>query len=99
MYIGTDLVEKTGLSEKVDKLDFTFSIHPKSIPFLRRYGILIDANRYTLHDKAFSGINLALQRLGDADLTLDTLDVDGREINASIKYNNVNIFASTRVVS
>lgn len=99
MYIGTDLVQKTGLSEKIDKLDFTFSIHPKSIPFLHQYGILIDATRYTLNDKAYSGINRALERLGDSDLSLDNLSIDGREINATIKYNNVSIFASTRVVS
>lgn len=99
MYIGTDLLEKDGLSEKIDKLDFTFSIHPKSIPFLRRYGVLVDADRYTLQDKAASAIQLALQRLGDSELSLSGLSVTNRKIDATVRYNDTEIYASTQVLS
>ena len=95
MYIGTDLVSKTGLSEKMDKLDFTFSIHPYSIPFLRKYGIKIDADQFTLHDKAQTGIRMAIKNLDDNELQCGNINIDGRIIKTDITYNRTNITATT----
>ena len=95
MYIGTDLVSKTGLEEKLDKLDFTFSIHPLSIPFLRRYGIKIDADQFTLHDKAQTSIRTAIKNLKDDQLQCGNIFINGRVINTEISYNNTNITATT----
>jgi hypothetical protein len=95
MYIGTDLVSKTGLSEKLDKLDFTFSIHPYSIPFLKKYGIKIDADQFTLHDKAQTSIRRAIKNLDDDELQCGNIEIRGRNIKTEVNYNKTQITATT----
>lgn len=91
MYIGTDLIEKSGLAEKIDELDFTFSIHPDSIPYLTTYGVKINANEFTLYDVANLAIKNAIARLGDEDLSVGNIAIDGRNISADINYENKTI--------
>lgn len=98
MYIGTDLISKTGLAEKLDKLDFTFSIHPDSIPYLDRYGILLDATEYTLYDVANVGIKTTISKLADSDLSIGNITVTGRNIDAEITFENTAIDVNATVV-
>lgn len=98
MYIGTDLISKTGLSEKLDKLDFTFSIHPDSIPYLDKYGILLNATEYTLYDVANVGIKTAISKLADTELSIGNISVEGRKINAEITFEDTAIDVNATVV-
>ncbi len=88
MYIGTDLLEKSGLEEVIDKLDFTFSIRPESIPFTETYGINLNATEYTVYDIATESIRTVVSNLGDSSLNVKDISVDGRNITTQIGYNS-----------
>lgn len=98
MYIGTDLFSKSGLAEKLDKLDFTFSISSNSIPLLDRYGVNINASAYTIYDIAPEEINKAISNLNDAELSVSNININGRTINADIRYQDKLIGVSTSAI-
>lgn len=96
MYIGTDLVEKSGTFSVIDKIDFSFGISKYSVPYQDIYGIdYSDAyNKDVLKMLLVSGINnLQIDGLSLNGITLDSrnkkigmvLDYNGQSINKELE--------------
>lgn len=94
MYIGTDLIAKNGLAEIIDKLDFTFSIYPNSIPFQNKYGVSINATTFTILDIAPSIIKEAISKL-NTEVEVSQVEVKGRTIDAVLNYKGNKLALTT----
>lgn len=96
MYIGTDLVQKTGISEKTDKLTFTFNISTNTIPYSDQYGFDVTYDEQDLQDTLMFELDNVIGKLGDNDIDYQNFSIN--PITKSIKLwlliNNVKVVKS-----
>lgn len=97
MYIGTNLVEKSGVNTVMDKLDFTFAISEYSVPYTDSYGV--DYSNAYNNELLIQKMTDVINKLGLSNIKLDSLEVDsiGRKIDMKITYNGKSLTKTVNV--
>lgn len=91
MYISTNLESMDSYGAIVDQIRFTTTVRPESVPFHPEYGIRINGNASNIESEATSQLNRAINSLGIDDLSLDSIDIYGNNINLTLLYGNKSI--------
>jgi len=96
MYIGTDLVQKKGISEKTDKLSFTFETSTNSIPYCGQYGFDVTYSEQDLQDLLMFELDNVISRLNDDSISYQNFSINPitKSIKLWLSVNGVEVVKS-----